>query len=128
MKLLEEFHELKADFLTVRIEEKATHILNLFMFNDMSNFTIPSTLFESRNVEASVEVKPRKGKKKRSNNEDDETHKMLSIVATQKKKIKKLVAESECLWDTMLMENSMQPSLLQKKKSIINFGIQKGTR
>ena len=67
MKLLEEFHELKANFLIkeeniikgirgVTIEEKATNIniLNLFMFNDMSNFTIPSTLFESRNVEASV--------------------------------------------------------------------------
>ena len=101
MKLLEEFHELKADFLTkeeniikgikgVRIEEKATHILNLFMFNEMSNFTISSTLFESRNVEASVEVKPRKGKKKRSNNEDDETHKMLSIVATQEEEKQKI--------------------------------------
>jgi len=48
MKLLEEFHELKANFLIkeeniikeirgVTIEEKATNILNLFMFNDMSN-------------------------------------------------------------------------------------------
>ena len=101
MKLLEEFHELKANFLIkeeniikgirgVTIEEKATNILNLFMFNDMSNITIPSTLFESRNVEASVEVKPRKGKKKRTNNEDDETHKIVSIVSTQEEEKQKI--------------------------------------
>ena len=131
MKLLEEFYELKSNLLAKEesiikgiegetIEEKTTNILNWFMFNDTSNETTSSSLFESENVEAFVKVKPRKGLKKRSN-VVDEKQQIISIASTQEEENKHMPISVGCRIRMLVgydMDGKLNATIITTKKEV----------